>query len=415
MENQHGDPVLIIGAGPGGTSILNAFTEEALIQIVGIVDNNEEAMGIQRAKALNIPVFTDTEQALDTVGSCIVFNMTGDDNISDNAAKRVGASSVIGGREGRVFWQIISRLQTVQGELWENQTRLQAVIHNVREGIITINSKGIIENANPAIEDIFGYKEDELVGQNISKLMPKSHQSMHDSFLQNYVRTGAEYITGHYREVTGLHRSRGEFPLEINIAKMMLDGNTHFVSIVRDITERKKTEEKITQLALYDQLTKLPNRTLFYERLEFSLTQAKRAKDMVALLFIDLDGFKEVNDTLGHDMGDHLLVEVGKRLCQHIRESDVAARIGGDEFTIILTNVHSLENIPHIADDIINALNEPVEFKEGSCSVGASIGIATYPEHADNIDDLVKASDTAMYQAKKAGKNRHWIADKASL
>jgi diguanylate cyclase (GGDEF)-like protein/PAS domain S-box-containing protein len=413
MDNQRGDPVLIIGAGPGGTAILDIFAEEAQIQIVGIVDNNKAAMGILNAKARNIPVFTDIEQALDSVGACIVFNMTRDNSISDIAAGWVGTGSVVGGQVAKIFWQIILRLQTVQEKLWENQSLLQAVIYNVREGIITVNTKGVIENVNPAIEQIFGYEQGTLIGQNISILMPEPHQSMHDTYLRNYMRTGVKNMIGHCCEVSGLHHNGHEFPLEINIAEMELEENRHFVGILRDISNRKKAEEKMAQLALYDHLTRLPNRTLFYERMESSLSQAKRTKTMVALLFIDLDGFKEVNDTLGHDMGDYLLVEVGRRLSSNIRDSDIAARMGGDEFTIILTNLHNLDRVPHIADKIIKALNEPIVFKGNSCSVGASIGIAAYPVHGDNIDDLVKTSDTAMYQAKNSGKNRLRIANTA--
>jgi len=405
MNNQHDDPVLIIGAGPGGTAILDVFTEEHLTKIAGIVDTNADAMGIKHAKALNIPVFTDIEQALDSISSCVVFNMTNNDSLSDIAAKRVGSGGVIGGQEAKIFWQIISRLQTVQGDLRENQSRLKAVIHNVSEGIVTINTGGIIENANPAIEQIFGYKQDELIGKNISILMPE-----HDPYLQSYMHTGAQNMLGQYREVTGLRQSGEQFPLELNVTEMILGETQHFVGILRDITERKKAEDKLTQLALYDQLTKLPNRTLFYERLGFSLSQSKRSKTMLALLFVDLDGFKAVNDTLGHDMGDHLLTEVAKRLGESIRESDIAARMGGDEFTVILTNLQNLDEVSHIAGNIIKALNEPVEFKGNSCNVGASIGVAAYPEHADNADDLVKKSDTAMYQAKSAGKNRHCFA-----
>ena len=165
------------------------------------------------------------------------------------------------------------------------------MIHNICAGILTTNATGVIENINPAIEQIFGS----------------------------------------YREVTGLHRNGNNFPLEINISEMLLDGKKYFTCMMRDISERKEAEARLTRLALYDQLTGLPNRTLFFERLEFSLSQARRAKSMLALLFIDLDSFKEVNDTLEHDMGDRLLKEVGKRLSDNIRKSDVAARMGDDE------------------------------------------------------------------------------------
>lgn len=413
MRNQHGDQVLIVGAGFGAAAILDVFADEHLIHVGGIVDTNQNAVGIEHAKVRSIPVFSDLEDALDSVGRCMVFNLTKDERISEIAARRVGSGAVIGGQEAKLFWQIISRLQTTQEGLLENQCRLKAVIHNVCEGIATINAKGVIENVNPAIEQIFGYKKDELIGQNVSILMPEPHKSMHDSYLRSYICTGVENILGRYREVIGLRQNGEEFPLELNVNEMILGGSQHFVGILRDITERKEAEQKMTQLALYDQLTKLPNRVQFYEKMELSLSQAKRTKANVALLFIDLDGFKAVNDTLGHDMGDHVLVEVGKRLYDWIRESDVAARIGGDEFTVLLTNLHDIDTAPVIADKIIYALNKPIEFKGNSCHVGASIGIATYPEDADNVDDLVKEADTAMYHAKDAGKNRHWVANKA--
>ncbi|MDQ6998726.1 MAG: diguanylate cyclase [Mariprofundus sp.] len=410
MDNQHGDRVLIVGAGAGGAAFLDVFADEHLIHVAGIVDFDENAVGIQHAKARDIPVFSDLETALDCVGKCMVFNMTNDDHLSDIAAGKVGTGGVIGGKEAKLFWQIISRLQTTQEELWENQSRLKAVIHNVCEGIVTIDTKGKIENVNPAIGQIFGYKQDELIGQNISLLMPEPHKELHDSYIHNYMRTGEGNVLGRYREVSGLRQNGEVFPLELNVNEMKLAGENHFVGILRDISERKEAEKTMAQLALYDQLTMLPNRTLFYERMESSLSQAQRTKSSVALLFIDLDGFKSVNDTLGHDMGDHLLVEVGKRLLQCIRDSDVAARIGGDEFTVLLTNLHDIDVAAVIANKIIHALNQPVTFKGNSCHVGASIGIATYPSPAADVDDLVKEADTAMYEAKNAGKNRYSIA-----
>jgi len=410
MDNQHGDRVLIVGAGAGGAAFLDVFADEHLIHVTGIVDSDENAVGIQHAKGRDIPIFADLETALNCVGKCMVFNMTNDDHLSDIAAGWVGTGGVIGGQEAKLFWQIISRLQTTQEELWENQSRLKAVIHNVCEGIVTIDTKGVIENVNPAIGQIFGYQQDELIGQNISLLMPEPQKGLHDSYIHNYMRTGEGSVLGRYREVSGLRQNGEVFPLELNVNEMKLAGENHFVGILRDISERKEAEETMTQLALYDQLTALPNRTLFYERMESSLSQAQRTKSSVALLFIDLDGFKSVNDTLGHDMGDHLLIEIGKRLLQCIRDSDVAARIGGDEFTVLLTNLHDINVAAVIADKIIHALSQPVIFKGNSCHVGASIGIASYPEQAGDADDLVKVADTAMYEAKNAGKNRYSIA-----
>lgn len=165
--------ILIVGAGSGGSALLELFLKESLVKIAGIVDNNTDAIGLKVARGHAVPVYQDLIQALDTCQPDIVFNLTNSESVTEIAAKRVGFSSVIGGQEAELFWTIITRLQKTQADLRESQARLHAVIHNVREGIISINSKGIIENANPAIEAVFGYKSEELLGLNISLLMPE--------------------------------------------------------------------------------------------------------------------------------------------------------------------------------------------------------------------------------------------------
>jgi diguanylate cyclase (GGDEF)-like protein len=216
-------------------------------------------------------------------------------------------------------------------------------------------------------------------------------------------------VCGRYRELGGIHQNGKELPLETNLAEMDLHGSKHYVCVVRDISERKLAEKKLTHLALYDQLTGLPNRTLFRESLAYSLSQARRSKAVMALLFIDLDGFKKVNDTLGHDAGDQLLKEVAKILKSVIRESDMAARIGGDEFTVILNSVQDRKQAVHIAEQIINTVKLPMWISGNQVKVSASIGIALYDEHAHNIEDLIKAADAAMYLAKSGGKDGYRI------
>ena len=405
MKNPHGQSVLILGAGPGGTALLELFLEEVLINVIGVVDDDPNALGISLAKEKGIPVFHDIEEALEKSGSCMVFNLTKDETLSEVAARWVGASGVLGGPEAKLIWQIISRLKTMQEDLWENQIRMQAVISNVREGIISIDPKGIIENANPASELLFGYESGELIGQNVKVLMPEPNHSMHDTYLRTYHRTGRKHVIGNYREVVGLTKSGKHFPLEINIAEMEFNDRKHFVGLVRDITGRKQAEEKMTQLALYDHLTGLPNRILFHERLESARVQAHRNKSLVALLFIDLDGFKAVNDSLGHHVGDLLLKEVSHRLKNVVRESDTVARMGGDEYTVILTNIKEVSAASQVAEKIITSLNKPITLDGNSCSIGASIGLAVYPDHAEDLESLISNADSAMYQAKANGKN----------
>lgn len=402
--------VLIVGAGPGGSALLDIFSKEVHIKILGIVDNNPTAPGIGLAQKLNVKVYSDVEKALKKSGSCIVFNMTHDQSLTETAARHVGAGSVIGGQEARFFWHIITRLQSVKAELLDNQTRLQAVIHNVQEGIVLIKPDGIIENANPATSRIFGYAANELANHHVEMLIPKPGECKHRPCTWDEMITGEKSMVGHSREVIAIHKNGRQFPLEINIAEMELDGVMHFVGIVRDITERKRAEGKLTQMALYDQLTELPNRTNFFDKLEFSLSHARRNKSVLALLFIDLDGFKKVNDTLGHSIGDQLLKIVAERLHSSIRETDMAARMGGDEFTVILSNLEDIESAASMADKLIKAINQPIVLDGNTCHVGASIGIAAYPYHAGNSNSLINAADSAMYQAKASGRNKYEIS-----
>ena len=182
------------------------------------------------------------------------------------------------------------------------------------------------------------------------------------------------------------------------------------IGTVQDITEQKMTQERIEHMAHYDTLTNLPNRALFYDRLRQALSLAKRNEGGLTLLYMDLDGFKQVNDTKGHHAGDLLLIGVAERLSKCVRESDTVSRLGGDEFTIILSGMHKHEDVVGVAQKIIQAISVPFDLEGSEARIGISIGIARYTEEASNEDDLVKQADQAMYEAKLAGKNTYRIA-----
>lgn len=195
--------------------------------------------------------------------------------------------------------------------------------------------------------------------------------------------------------------------MELSLSKMVLGGQNYFVGIARDITERRLAEQKIAHLAHYDFLTDLPNRALFLNSLVRSLSLAKRNNYKVAVFFLDLDGFKKINDTLGHDAGDILLQQVAGRLKKTIRASDTVARVGGDEFTFVLNNPGSEEGISLLANKIIATLSEPFELNGRLCHVGGSIGISLFPDDAQSLEQLVTQADSAMYLAKQSGKNTY--------
>ena len=177
------------------------------------------------------------------------------------------------------------------------------------------------------------------------------------------------------------------------------------------LTRLRKSIEQFTHLAHHDILTGLPNRILFYDRLNQAITRARRDKESFAVLFLDLDGFKLINDMFGHDVGDALLRETGRRVVACVRESDTVARLGGDEFTAILSNLRERGSIDRVVGNMVKSVAEPYVLEGRSCSVSVSIGVALYPDNAGTADQLVKLSDAAMYMAKQDGKNRYRLVD----
>lgn len=404
-----GQPVLIIGAGRGGSALLEMFMEDELASVVAIVDTNPAAPGFELARKYGIPTYTDTVSALQACkeySDCIIYNLSHDESVADEAYKVFGDHRVTGGAEVKLFWQMVTNLQTIKDELEKSQDELQAIIHNVMDGIITIDESGLIQGFNPAAERIFGYAPQEVIGQNVKVLMPEPDRSAHDGYLHRYVHSNEKRVLGvRGREVTAVRKDGGTFPMELSASEMFLGGQRYFIGIVRDITERKETEDRIAHLAHFDYLTNLPNRASFLNILDHSVGLAKRNKQMLAVLFIDLDGFKQINDTLGHEAGDLLLKGVSARFKQSIRDSDTLARLGGDEFIMLLENVDSAENAGRLAGKVVQSLAEPFDLNGQSGKVGASVGIALFPDDAMEPRELVRQADEAMYAAKHGGKN----------
>jgi len=404
-----GQPVLIIGGGRGGTALLEMFMGDNLVSVLAIVDTNPDAPGLRLAKDLGIPTFTDAAEALQACkgyADCIVYNLSHDDSIPGKVSEVFGDNRVSSGPEVKLFWQIVMNVKQTKDALERSQNQLQAIIHNAMDGIITISEAGEILGFNPAAEHIFGYPQQDVLGKNVSVLMPEPQRSEHDGYIKRYLQTGQARIMGiSGREVVAVRKSGEQFPIEMSISEMVLGGLRYFVGIVRDITERKLAEQKIAHLAHHDYLTNLPNRALFLNNLDQSLLFAERNGHKVAILFLDLDGFKQVNDSLGHDVGDLLLQEVASRLKQTVRASDTVARVGGDEFNFVLNNIESGEHAALVANKIIAVLSEPFDLKGQRCQIGGSIGISVFPDDSDDLEKLIKQADSAMYLAKHSGKN----------
>ena len=455
---------------------------------------------------------------------------------------------------GNAFNALVSKLQSSKAQrdhvelaLRSTESRTRAVLDNIGVGIIVIDEMGVIENCNPAADEIFGYTKNEAIGQNVSLLMPEPYRGQHDDYLKRYreagkpklLETGKPAVLGVTSEMTGICKDGSTFPLAIKVTDVFIEGRRHFVASVRDISSRKQNEldlriaaiafethegilitgldhiilrvnraftqltgylaeeaigqtpdllksgrhdatfhadiweviarnkywqgeiwsrrkngeiypiwltttavtdavgkvthyvsvfsditlrkaadEQIHRLAFYDPLTRLPNRSLLHDRLQQALTNSARHRKHGAILFIDLDNFKILNDTRGHNIGDLLLIEVARRIQDCVRGADTVARLGGDEFVVLLEELsedasQAAATAQDIAEKVLALMNQPFTLHGFEHHSSCSIGISLFLGDAINIDDLLKHADSAMYQAKTSGRNTICFFDPA--
>ena len=279
------------------------------------------------------------------------------------------------------------------------------VFRHITEGVLLADVSGRILRANRALCEMVGYSEDEIIGQDRLPYRSGEHPPV---FYQRLWSTLLE--KGIWEGEIWNRRKNGElFPTWQTIVAVR-EGDappSQFVSVTRDITEQRRSEQRIHRLAYFDNLTSLPNRELFFDRFEHAIAHAQRHRTEVALLFLDLDRFKNVNDTLGHPVGDRLLQAVASRLQHLVRGEDTIARLGGDEFTILLEAVTSRDGVAMVARKVVESLAQPFELDGRMLHIGTSVGISRYPDDGDDVTTLVKYADAAMYQAKAAGRNNY--------
>jgi diguanylate cyclase (GGDEF)-like protein/PAS domain S-box-containing protein len=283
----------------------------------------------------------------------------------------------------------------------EQKARIEAILNTAAEGIVVTDSDGVIESINHSAEDYFGFQEDEMCGRNICNFVQPDDCEDHANFLMPLFDTQQ---SSHER--TGMRKDQSRFPLELSVSAVPLSDRSIFTLIIRDITERKKAEQIIYQQANYDALTNLPNRSLFIKELEATIGESIKSGRQMALLFMDLDRFKWVNDNLGHAAGDQLLKGVSKRLSETITKGTVA-RMGGDEFTAMIPDISGVEEVSSLAKSILEQLNTSFELEGRETYISGSLGIALFPQDAQELDELMKCADEAMYRSKKAGRNAY--------
>jgi diguanylate cyclase (GGDEF)-like protein/PAS domain S-box-containing protein len=288
----------------------------------------------------------------------------------------------------------------------------QEVIRSMTEALTVTDLEFRFVSVNPAFTRMTGWREHEVIGRvasilNCSQHPPEHYLAMREALERN----------GHWRgELWQRRKDNEEFLcwLELTEVRDASGARTHFVGVLNDITDRKRAEQELRYLANYDTLTGLPNRTLLSERLGHAIIRARRGNRKVAVLFLDLDRFKHVNDSMGHAAGDRMLKAAGSRLRHVVREGDTVARLGGDEFTVVLEDVAGNLEAEHIAQKVIAAFDQPLELDNGQeVVITPSIGISFYPDHGQVPTDLLKFADTAMYQAKERGRRTYMVYTEA--
>jgi diguanylate cyclase (GGDEF)-like protein/PAS domain S-box-containing protein len=365
--------------------------------------------------------------AAEAIGRNILF-LYADEDAADEDSSFHDVFLESGGREmevrrrkksGELFWASLqlSLLRDAEGQpsgligylsditervKAEETLRLHArIFENSEEGIVITDAQQRIVSVNSAFCDILGYQAEEVIGQT-----PRTfHSGRHDAKFYEEMWRQLNATGSWHGEIWDRRKNGEEFPLWASISVVRgPDGRvTHYFSIFADITERKRAEERIHYLAYYDALTGLPNRTLFFKLVDQALAEARRNRLHGALLFIDLNRFKPINDTLGHGVGDRLLQQVGARLRATLRNEDVVARLGGDEFVVALFDITRREHAGIVAQKLLAAFDTPFLVDGHELRLGGAIGISVYPQDGFDTETLLRLADIAMYRAKHGG------------
>jgi diguanylate cyclase (GGDEF)-like protein/PAS domain S-box-containing protein len=302
--------------------------------------------------------------------------------------------------------QVAARLAADLSAARQKVGKAQKILAHADMAILATDSAGVITEANRSACLMFGYALDELIGLSVHLLLPPHFRQRHAELLHGFVEgEETERRMASRGEVSGYRKDGTFFPLEASIAKFHDEGGWSLVVTMRDITDRKRAEEELLWRATHDVLTGLPNRALIRERLASALQRSRRQKLGVALLFVDLDGFKLINDSHGHEAGDAVLKTVAQRLLEQVRPGDTVARLAGDEFVVLCEQVEQGVALSSLAQRINAVLRDPIVFDSLLLTVTASIGIALGHGTTHSADDLLRSADTAMYAVKEKGRD----------
>ena len=293
-------------------------------------------------------------------------------------------------------------------QLKDSEQRYFSLLNLVSTAIVIIDDKQKIILFNKAAETVFGYSSKEVLHKSLSMLLPVTERQQHDEYVTKFCLSDVDVNINMSRQpLTTMRKNGEEIFIEAKLGKLELANETLMTAAITNVTERLKSEEKILHQAHFDSLTDLPNRFLSLDRLSNLIIDAKRKSEMLAVLFIDLDEFKKVNDTMGHETGDKLLIEAADRLLKVVRIGDTVGRLGGDEFIVLLSGLANATDALAVVDNLILKFRDAFEIGGRELILTASIGISIFPDDGENASELLRNSDSAMYHAKELGRNTY--------
>jgi diguanylate cyclase (GGDEF)-like protein/PAS domain S-box-containing protein len=295
--------------------------------------------------------------------------------------------------------------------LRQSEEKYRTILESIQDGYFEIDLTGKYTFFNDSMCRIHGYSKEELMGMNNRQHTDKENAKKVFQTFNNVYNTGVP-AEGFDWQIIRKDGTKRYIETSVSPKKDSSGKPTGFRGIIRDITERKRAEERIQYLATHDALTGLPNRTMFIQLLNQAIRYAQRNKRQLAVFFIDLDRFKIINDTMGHEAGDQLLQEIAKRFKQSLRAVDVVGRLGGDEFIMLIEEVAEWSQFALIAQKLLSSAMKPIVLQGEECQITASIGISLYPKDGTDEQTLMKNADMAMYFAKEEGKNNYQFYSK---
>lgn len=375
--------------------------------------NKDEAIG-KHASELVVP--TELRHEIDGVFELLVEGKKTVRKVNNNITRLLETitcewySTPILDFSGKVI-SVVSLVQDItKNKRLEDQLKLSAsVFSHAREGIFITDSEANIIDVNKTFEDITGYSRDDVLGNKPNmfksgKQSPGFYKNLWSSILKEGYWAG---------EIWNRRKNNEIYAQLLTVSAVKDDEGTikNYIAIFSDISETKEQQHRLEQMAHYDVLTNLPNRSLLAERLDEALKQSKIKENYAAVVLLDLDGFKEVNDTFGHSVGDELLIALARRFKGILNEDDTISRFGGDEFVAVLTNLQQAQDFVPIVKNMLKAASDPVKYGENELRVSASIGVTVYPENETDAEQLIRHADQAMYLAKQKGKNCYHLFD----